>query len=146
MWVRNNPMVINFMISNLVLLPSVTSPEVGIRVLIYGGLLSERLRETFRTFDIFHTGSIWILRTSRSVNHELFDQFQQLWLLILIWKLCRKKGVNVFRSLQLLGDAPHHPTSPPIFLRHLCIFLLIIASPRRNALVAPIPESDDHVT
>jgi len=45
----------------------------------------------------------------------------------------------------VLGDAPLHPTSPPIFLRHLCIFLLIIASPRRSALAAPIPESDDHV-
>ena len=45
----------------------------------------------------------------------------------------------------LLGDAPHRLTSPPIFLRHLCIFLLIVASPRRSALAAPIPESDDHV-
>jgi len=46
----------------------------------------------------------------------------------------------------LLGDAPHHPTSPPIFLRHLCIFLLIVASPRQKALAAPIPKFDDHVT
>ena len=46
----------------------------------------------------------------------------------------------------LLGDAPHRPMSPPIFLRHLCIFLLIIASPRQSALAAPILESDDHVT
>ena len=45
----------------------------------------------------------------------------------------------------LLGDAPLRPTSPPIFLRHLFIFLLIVASPRRSALAAPIPESDDHV-
>ena len=45
----------------------------------------------------------------------------------------------------VLGDAPHRPTSPPIFLRHLCIFLLIIASPRQSALTAPILESDDHV-
>jgi len=50
------------------------------------------------------------------------------------------------REHPLLGDAPHHPTSPPIFLCHLCIFLLIVASPRRNALAALIPESDDHVT
>jgi len=48
--------------------------------------------------------------------------------------------------LQLLGDAPRPPMFPPIFLRHLCIFLLIVASPRRSALAAPIPESDDHVT
>ena len=45
----------------------------------------------------------------------------------------------------MLGDAPHRPMSPPIFLRHLCIFLLIVASPRQSALAAPIPESDDHV-
>jgi len=37
------------------------------------------------------------------------------------------------------------PTFPPIFLRHLCIFLLIVASPRQSALTAPILESDDHV-
>ena len=48
-------------------------------------------------------------------------------------------------SPSLLGDAPLCPTSPPIFLRHLCIFLLIVASPRQSALAAPIPESDDHV-
>jgi len=46
----------------------------------------------------------------------------------------------------VLGDAPHRPMSPPIFLRRLCIFLLIVASPRRSALAAPILESDDHVT
>ena len=46
----------------------------------------------------------------------------------------------------LLGDAPLRPTFPPIFLHHLCIFLLIIASPRRSALVALTPESNDHVT
>jgi len=49
-------------------------------------------------------------------------------------------------SLDVLGDAPLCPTSPPIFLCHLCIFLLIVASPRRSALVAPIPEFDDHMT
>jgi len=46
----------------------------------------------------------------------------------------------------MLGDAPRPPMFPPIFLRHLCIFLLIVASPRRSELAAPIPESNDHVT
>jgi len=45
----------------------------------------------------------------------------------------------------MLGDAPLRPTFPPIFLCHLCIFLLIVASPRRSALAVPIPESDGHV-
>ena len=45
----------------------------------------------------------------------------------------------------MLGDAPLCPMFPLIFLHHLCIFLLIVASPRRSALTAPIPESDDHV-
>jgi len=45
----------------------------------------------------------------------------------------------------ILGDAPLRPMFPPIFLCHLCIFLLIVASPRRSALIAPIPESDGHV-
>ena len=51
-----------------------------------------------------------------------------------------------FIEQYLLGDAPHRPMSPPIYLRHLCIFLLIVASPRRSALAAPILESEDHVT
>ena len=45
----------------------------------------------------------------------------------------------------LLGDAPRPLMFPPIFLCHLCIFLLIVASPRQSALAAPIPESGDHV-
>jgi len=46
----------------------------------------------------------------------------------------------------LLGDALLCPTFPLIFLCHLCIFLLIVTSPRRSALAAPLPESDGHVT
>jgi len=60
-----------------------------------------------------------------------------------------KETHNVFLGFffqKLLGDAPLCLTSPPIFLRHLCIFLLIVTSPRRSALTALIPESDDHVT
>ena len=57
-----------------------------------------------------------------------------------------EEAAPVVSQPPLLGDAPHCFTSPPIFLRHLCIFLLIVASPRRSALAAPIPESDDHVT
>jgi len=45
----------------------------------------------------------------------------------------------------LLRDALPRPTFPPITLHQLCTFLLIVASPRRSALAAPIPESDDHV-
>jgi len=48
--------------------------------------------------------------------------------------------------VMVLGDTPLCPMSPPIFLSHLCIFLLIVASLRRSALAAAIPESDDHVT
>jgi len=53
--------------------------------------------------------------------------------------------VTALKGGWMLGDTPLRPTSPPIFLRHLCIFLLIVASPRQSALAAPIPESDDHV-
>jgi len=45
----------------------------------------------------------------------------------------------------LKGGAALCPTFPPIFLHHLCTFLLIVASPRWSVLVAPIPESDGHV-
>ena len=56
-----------------------------------------------------------------------------------------ESGVGPRRSL-MLGDAPLHPMFPPIFLCHLCTFLLIVASPRRSALMAPTRESDGHVT
>ena len=51
------------------------------------------------------------------------------------------EGVDRLHFSCMLGDTPR----PPIFLRHLCIFLLIVASLRQSALAAPIPESDDHV-
>ena len=54
-------------------------------------------------------------------------------------------GCLFMHCWRLLGDAPHCPMSPPIFLHHFFIFLLIVASPRQSALAAPIPESDDHV-
>ena len=60
--------------------------------------------------------------------------------------LASRSEVGAGTSALLLGDAPRPPMFPPIFLCHLCIFLLIVASPRRSALAAPIPESDDHVT
>jgi len=55
------------------------------------------------------------------------------------------QDATVLKGGWMLGDAPLRPMFPPIFLCHLCIFLLIIASPRRNALVAPIPESNGHM-
>ena len=58
---------------------------------------------------------------------------------------CSVSGRHCLERGWMLGDAPCPPMFPPIFLRHLCIFLLIVTSPRRSALVAPIPESDDHV-
>jgi len=45
----------------------------------------------------------------------------------------------------MLGDALLCPTFPLIFLHHLYILLLIVASPRRSALASPIPESDGHM-
>jgi len=54
-------------------------------------------------------------------------------------------GVGICFSC-LLGDAPLRPTFPLIFLCHLCTSLLIVTSSRRSALVAPIAESDGHVT
>ena len=59
---------------------------------------------------------------------------------------CSVSGRHCLEEGWMLGDAPLHPTFPPIFLRHLCIFPLIVASPRWSSLVAPIPESDGHVT
>jgi len=55
-------------------------------------------------------------------------------------------GCHCLEGGWMLGDAPLHPMFPPIFLCHLCIFLLIVASPRQSALAALIPESDGHMT
>jgi len=55
-------------------------------------------------------------------------------------------GRHCLKGGWMLGDAPLRPTFPPIFLCHLCMFLLIVASPRWSALTALIPESNDHVT
>ena len=53
--------------------------------------------------------------------------------------------VTALKGGWMLGDAPHRPTSPPIFLCHLCIFLLIVASPRRSALAECTCGSDTGV-
>jgi len=61
--------------------------------------------------------------------------------------LCRHGFVLILVDMVHSSDvsAPLCPTFPPIFLHHLCIFLLIVASSRRSALMAPISESDGHV-
>jgi len=48
--------------------------------------------------------------------------------------------------LKLLGDALLCLTFPPTMLRQLHTSLFIIASSRRSTLMAPISESDSHVT
>jgi len=55
------------------------------------------------------------------------------------------QDVTALKGGWMLGDTPLRPMFPPIFLRHLCLFLLIVASQRWSALAAPIPESNDHV-
>ena len=40
-WIWNDPTIVDLMTSNLICLSSVTSPEIGIAILIEGGLLSE---------------------------------------------------------------------------------------------------------
>ena len=100
-WIGNNPLIVDLMASNHKCLSSVTSSEIGIGILVNGGLLSEWFRESFGTFAILHAWSSWIVGTTGSVNHVLLDQLKQLWLHLLIWKLSRKKSVDVFRSVEL---------------------------------------------
>jgi len=40
------------------------------------------------------------------------------------------QDVTALKGGWMLGGAPLCPMFPPIFLHHLCIFLLIVASPR----------------
>ena len=86
-WIGNDPTIVDLITSNFICLSSVTSPEIGIGILVYGGLFSEWFRESFRTFAILHARSSWIVGIAGSVNHVLLDQLKQLWLRLLIWKL-----------------------------------------------------------
>jgi len=51
------------------------------------------------------------------------------------------KNLQYF-MMAMLGDALLRPTFPPITLCHPCTSLLIVASSRRSALMAPMVESD----
>jgi hypothetical protein len=63
-WMGNDPSIVDLMTSNLKSLPSVTSSEIGIGILVNGSLLSEWFRESFRTFPILHARSSWIIGTA----------------------------------------------------------------------------------
>jgi len=82
---------------------------------------------------IFTRGTLVLLVTSMQSTSAPFLSVQ-------CWDVTALKGG------WMLGDAPLRLTFPLIFLHHLCTFLLIVASPRQSALVAPIPESNGHMT
>ena len=91
-----------------------------------------------------------LLRSARivwgSVKYSLVLLITSVWSTSAPFLSIQCWDVTALKGGWMLGDVLCPPMFPPIFLRHLCIFLLIIASPRRSALAAPIPESDDHVT
>jgi len=51
-----------------------------------------------------------------------------------------------FERCEVLGDALLRPMFPLIILCHLCTSLLIVTSSRQSALVAPVAESNRHMT
>jgi len=115
---------------------------------------------SIRSFVTWSSGRVSVLNTAPG-NLGIMFMRQNLWriftggtlvlLVTSVWSTsapflsiqCR--DVTALKGGWMLGDAPLRPMFPPIFLCHLCIFLLIIASPRQSALAALIPESDDHV-
>ena len=103
---------------------------------------SQRIFRIWKLLLMIYPKLLW----HRTTSEWTLKEGQKIWLdprmSIFLWG----NEEIIHRRTCLLGDAPLRPTFPPIFLRHLCIFLLIVASPRWSSLVAPIAESDGHVT
>jgi len=74
-----------------------------------------------------------------AARHIRMVDFRSIPFLSVSGRHCLEGGVDV-RGRSASSDVSSDISPSP------CIFLLIVASPRRSALTAPIPESDDHVT
>src|SRR6202023_1223389 len=80
---------------------SVTTAEVGIRVIGDGGLVTEWLGKTLGALSILHALSSGILWTAGSVDHVLHHQFMKHWMSVRIRDLSREELVEFIRSLKL---------------------------------------------
>ena len=63
--------------------------EVGIRIIRDSGLVTKWLGETLGALSILHTGSVWILRTTESMDHVLHHQLIELRISVRIRNLSR---------------------------------------------------------
>ena len=87
MWYH--PAIVNLLSTDHMLLAIISPLEVSIRVITNGGLILEWLGKAFRAFVPIHARGLRILSTTWVVNHGFFDQFIDLRLFLLIWKLSR---------------------------------------------------------
>jgi len=127
--------------------------RIVIQFLRLSGRNTARKKNTRRIKWVLSTRQANIASDSSAVMKSVYSFDPLLSCCILSIKHCsegvfggpKRKVNSCVYSGCLLGDAPLRPMFPPIFLHHLCIFLLIVTSPRQSALVAPIAESDGHV-
>ena len=84
-----------------VCLSSITTAEIGIRVIGDGGLVMEWLGKTFGALAVLHAGSIGILSTTGSMDYVLHHQFMELRIDIRIRNLSREEFVKFIRSVKL---------------------------------------------
>ena len=80
-------------------LPSVETPCSGIRIFCDGSVLIKGLRKAFSAYTILHARRVFILSTTGTMNHKLFDKLKQL--RIVHRKLRRHKAVNLLWGTQL---------------------------------------------
>jgi len=99
------------------------------------------IRDNYATFVFLQQMIVWQEESERQQQQEQ----NKIGLLHKFADAAFEEACSNRLDTILLGDAPLCLMFPPIFLRHLCIFLLIVASPRWSSLVAPIPESNGHV-
>ena len=72
--IRDDPSVVQLHTSDLMLPAIIRATKGGISLIIDGGDLSEWLRITFGAFPLLHARGMWVVSTTRAMNHMLLDQ------------------------------------------------------------------------
>ena len=100
--VRHYPVVVNILSIDLECSSCITTTKDSIRVLSESSMISERLWKVLGALLclLIHAWGCWIVNTTGTMDHELLDQLQKLWLGVWIGELCREKTVYVLRSAE----------------------------------------------
>ena len=98
--VRHYPAIVNLLSIDLKCSSCIAMMKDSIRVLRKSSLISERLWKVLGALLclLIHAGGGCIVNTTGTMDHELLDQLEKLWLGVWIRELCREKAVYVLRS------------------------------------------------